>query len=54
MAKEKRKLHTGTRGGKYYIRKGRRVYIGKRRGAWGTAEQRLWNADRPDNSFNVA
>lgn len=53
MAKVRRKLHTGTRGGKYYIRKGRRVYISSKRGHWGSEQQRLWVADMPDHSFNT-
>jgi len=52
MVTKRRKLHTGARGGKYYIRKGKRVYISSKSGAWGTAEQRLWVASRPDNAFN--
>ena len=46
-----RKLHTGSRGGKYYIRRGTKVYIKKKGGAWGTGEQRLWNLN--DDSKGV-
>jgi len=53
MVKAKRKLYTGKRGGKYYVRKGRKVYINSKKGAWGTAEQRLWVANRPDHAFNM-
>jgi hypothetical protein len=32
MAKKtrKHKLHTGKKGGRYYLRKGRKVYVGKK------------------------